>query len=198
MPAIAQMLNIATARDNKRREICSAIRQLRTLEFYYHGGYHTVEPYCLGIVKKGEADNESLICYQTSGFSDLGEVVGWKLYRASEMEDIEPLRQRFAGTRPGFDPDNLEMYRVICYARPAWGIEEDIKEPVAVPQKRSLTHNEIMARFRYVHPWAVTELDITLWPELMMQPLLERVESLIQPAPPVLEDTSRYLVGQTA
>jgi len=197
MPAIKQMLNISTARDHRRLVLCSAIKRLKTIEFYYHGGYHTVEPYCLGIVKKGEADNESLICYQTAGFSDLGETVGWKLYRASDMEDIEVLKGKFSGTRPGFDPDNLELARVICYARPVYWTEEEIEEPAVVPQKRSLTHNELMERFRYAHPYPLQELDTTIWPETLLRPFPERLESKIWPVPPVFKNT-HHLVGQTA
>jgi len=203
VPGIKQILNISTARDHKRMAICSAIKQLRTVEFYYHGGYHTVEPFCLGIVIKGEADNESLICYQTAGFSDLGETVGWKLYRASEMEDIEVLRGKFTGYRPGFDPDNLEMARVICYARPAYGAEEVIKEPARmleiIPQPVTiyLTHNELMERFRYAHPLPLPELDTTIWPEPLVKPFPEPLESKIWPVTPILGNTHR-LVGQTA
>ena len=63
--SIKRVLRMSATRDNKRLTICSAIKQLRTVEFYYHGGYRTVEPFALGIVMKGEADNESLLCYQT-------------------------------------------------------------------------------------------------------------------------------------
>jgi hypothetical protein len=200
---ITQLLNIYTARDHKRRAICSAIRQLRKIEFYYHGGYRTVEPFCLGIMIKSEADNESFLCYQTSGFSDLGETVGWKLYRASEMEDIEVLRGKFRVSRPGFDPDNLEMARVICFARPVYDAVEDLMEPAGapamnpLPMTRLLTHNELMERFRYTHPWTVTELDVTMLPGLLVKPLPERVESKIWPAAPILGSIP-YPVGQTA
>jgi hypothetical protein len=193
---VKEILNISTARNQKRRAICSAIRQLRKIEFYYHGGYRTVEPFCLGIVMKGDADNESLLCYQTSGFSDLGDKVGWKLYRASEMEDIEVLRGKFSVSRPGFDPDDLEMERIICFARPVYDSAEDLKEPVGVPVMnplplaRSLNHNALMERFRYAHPRTVTELDVTMLPGLLSKPLPERVESKIRPAAPNSGNTS--------
>jgi hypothetical protein len=202
MPGLKQILNIGMERPYKRQMICSAINQLRKMEFYYHGGYRTVEPFCLGIVMKGEADNESLICYQTSGFSDLGDGVGWKLYRASEMEDIRVLREKFTGNRPGFDLDYVEMARIICYVRPLWETEEAIKAPSGAPgiiprtSPRYLTHNELMTRFRYAHPWRVAELDIMLWPEPLAKPSPERVELKIWPPGPVLQDT--YPVGQTA
>jgi hypothetical protein len=215
-------LKISAARDDRRLIICSAIRQLRPIEFYYHGGYRTVEPFALGIVLNSREDNESLLCYQTGGFSELLEVVGWKLYRVSDMEDIEVMKEHFTGDRPGYDPEKLEMVTVICCVRPLYHAEEEIKEPpkeevriesspipipvyepppapVVVPQPiiRYLTHNELMERFRYAHPMPIPELDTTLWPEPLVKPFPERVESKIWATTPVLGNT-RYLIGQPA
>jgi len=166
---IREFLNITVARDRTRTTICSAIESRRVIEFYYHGGYRTVEPFCLGVVMSGEADNESLLCYQLGGYSELREVVGWKLYRASEMEDIGITAGHFTGDRPGYDPDDLGMATIYCCVSPGVYAEAGTKEapkvaPVpcyAVPEKPVsvfLTHNELMRRFRFTHPLPLPEL----------------------------------------
>jgi hypothetical protein len=133
------MLKVGIDRETRRAVICTAIKQMRTMEFYYHGGYRTVEPFALGIVLQGDADNESLICWQTGGFSDLREVVGWKLYRESEMEDMEVRTEKFTGERPGYDPDNIGMWQVICCVRPVKKAEEVVEPPPPPPPVEKLT-----------------------------------------------------------
>ncbi len=196
MPSLRNMLRVGIPRETKRAVICTAIKQLRTLEFDYHGGYRTVEPFALGIVLKGDADNESLICYQTDGFSDLREVVGWKLYRISEMEDLTIRKENFPGDRPGYDPDTLEMRTVICCVRL-------VKKPAPVPKVKPLAmitylpHNEVMMRFRYAHPMPISKLYTAVWPDpLMVRPFSERIRSTIWPETQVLD--TRYLVSQMA
>ena len=91
----------------------------------------------------GEADNESLLCYQVGGYSELREVVGWKLYRASEMEDIGITAEHFTGDRPGYNPDDVDMATIYCCVSPGVYAEVRTKEapkiaPVPVyeaPQK---------------------------------------------------------------
>ena len=111
---IKRVIKFSRAQENKQALICSAIRQLRPIEFYYMHGYRTVEPFALGIVLSDKQDNMSILCWQTAGFSDLNEILGWKLYRVSDMEDIEVQNQHFTGVRPGYAPENLEMAQVIC------------------------------------------------------------------------------------
>jgi len=219
VPKLKQILNVGMNREYKRWVLCGAIKQMKTIGFHYHGGYRTVEPYCLGIVMKGEAKNESLICYQTAGFSDMGKTEGWKLYRVADMDEIEVLQQGFAGDRPGYDPDELEMTRMICYVTPVKTAAEEIKETVKLPEERppepviiktvmtepvmpqpvaiSLTHNELMARFRFAHPPSVRQLDTTFWPEPLVKPSPESAGLKIKPAAPAKGDVGR-LVGQAA
>ena len=124
-----------------------------------------MEPYVLGVTRRGNADNESLICFQFSGFSDLDNPVGWKLYRVSEMEDIKVSREQFPGDRPGYDPENIDMAQVFCCVRPVKPALTDPREtskpPEVKPQPvhmvprppavKSLTHNEAMQRFHFAH-----------------------------------------------
>lgn len=158
MPKLKELLNITTKREKTRATLCSAIKSRRIIEFYYHGGYRTVEPFCLGLVMAGEADNESLLCYQTGGFSELREVVGWKLYRASEMEDIEVSREQFNGDRPGYDPNNVDMATIYCCVTPVKTAPVPAYKTVQRKEPGYLTHNELMKRFRFTHPHPIREL----------------------------------------
>ncbi|MHB8105326.1 MAG: WYL domain-containing protein [Dehalococcoidales bacterium] len=179
---------VAMTRETKRAVVCTAIKQLRTLEFYYHGGYRTVEPFALGIVlEKRDADNESLVNWQTEGFSDLRETVGWKLYRLSEMEDMEILPQKFAGDRPNYDPDHIEMDRVICSVR----LKRIPGEPVKMVEViKYLPHNEVMARFRYAHPMHLSLLQTAVWPDpLIVRPFIKQIGSNVWTTAPMLENT---------
>ena len=102
-PKIKRVIKFSRAQEEKRQLICSAIRQLRPIEFLYLGGYRTVEPFALGVVLTDHQDNESLLCFQTAGFSDLLETVGWKLYRVSNMQELEVLPRNFSPDRPGYE-----------------------------------------------------------------------------------------------
>ena len=200
IPDIKTLLNITTKREKIRETLCSAIESRRVIEFYYHGGYRTVEPFCLGLVRSGEADNESLLCYQTGGFSELREVVGWKLYRASEMEEIELLNERFTGDRPGYDPGAIEMatlYTCVTPVKEAVAVThkpprieplprvEPPPEPQAkphvevtpVPKKQTLTHNQMMRRFRSGHGMPVQRKYTHVPPEPSPNPLPETPKS---------------------
>jgi hypothetical protein len=170
------MLLLPRVRKRTRTAICSAIKTRRVIEFYYHGGFRTVEPYCLGVVMSGEADNESLLCYQTGGHSEYGGTVGWKLYRASEMTDISITPDKFEGDRDGFDPDSVEMMTIYCCVVESLEGRREITPPCvppapppvekvsvgAAPEKPKtifLTHNELMRRFRLTHPRPLPDLD---------------------------------------
>jgi len=176
-------------RETKRAVVCTAIKQLRTLEFFYHNGYRIVEPFALGIVlNKRDADNESLICWQTEGFSDLRETMGWKLYRLSEMEDLEILKEKFDGDRPNYDPDDIAMDKILCCVRlkpapAAVGPEMKVQAVMVY-----LTHNEVMARFRYAHSMPVPQLQTAVWPDpLIVRPFSRRIRSTIWSMTPVLD-----------
>ena len=178
MPAIRDFLHITTARTRIRAAVCSAIKSRRVIEFYYHSGFRTVEPFCLGVTMPGEADNVSLLCYQVGGYSEYGEPVGWKLFRASEMEDLEITGERFSGDRTGYNPDNLEMTTIYCCV--SLGEYDESRTQVSVAkvpkmerpsyQKREkptatviLTHNELMRRFRFTHPIPLPELYTSIF-----------------------------------
>ncbi|HJX12775.1 MAG TPA: hypothetical protein VJ377_04525 [Dehalococcoidales bacterium] len=186
MPSVRDLLHLTTRRDKNREVLCGAIKGRRVIEFYYHGGYRTVEPFCLGVVMAG-ADNESLICYQTGGYSELLEVVGWKLYRVSEMENIEITRREFGGDRPGYDPDDIGMARIICRVVPV-KIAPKIAPKVATPRvDAALTHNELMKRFRFTHPAPLPRMSGIILSRPPARTPPERPESKITPLVPVFD-----------
>jgi len=162
--AIRDMFVITKARKRTRAAICSAIKSRRVIEFYYHGGFRTAEPFCLGVIMSDGADNESLLCYQVGGHGEYGNTVGWKLFRASEISDLEITGERFSGDRPGYDPDNLGMTTIYCCvsigAEPVRNVAREIPYYETRREQTAdyLTHNELMRRFRFSHPVPLPEL----------------------------------------
>jgi hypothetical protein len=204
---------MSSKRKKIRGTLWASIQARRVIEFYYHGGYRTVEPFALGIVMYGDADNESLLCYQISGYSDLNEAVGWKLYRTSEMGDIEVKREQFSGDRPGYDPDKIDMVKIHCCITPVKKTENEIrvtpKEEPKVnlaplpayelprdPVINSLPHNELMRRFRFTHPSPIPEINTNIFSGLPARPLPESVELKSVPLAQLI--TRFPLAGQTA
>jgi hypothetical protein len=202
--ALRKFLNIGSSREKTREVICAAIKSRRIIEFYYHGGFRTVEPFCLGLVLHGDANNESLLCYQIGGYSELREPIGWKLYRASEMSDIVVSKEQFSGDRPEYDPGSVEMEKLYCCVTPFKGSEAEPPKAIAAPavevpkiEKRELpsyekpparflTHNELMRIFRFEHPDRLPELDTIhfywcLLSDAAPNPLPERLESKFRP-----------------
>ena len=180
MRRLRELLQLDKARERTRATLCAAMEKRRVIEFSYHGGYRTVEPFCLGIVRSGDADNESLLCYQTGGFSDLRESVGWKLYRASEIRDIEQTGDTFTGNRPCYAPDDIGMESIYCRVipvMPAVPEAEPVSAAAAVPAPRRFDHNELMRRFRFGHPAPVPELYTHVFLDPLHSPFPEPPES---------------------
>jgi len=183
--------NLTMSRETKRAVVCTAIKQLRTLAFYYHGGYRTVEPFALGIVLlKRDRDNESLVNWQLEGSSDIRETVGWKLYRLSEMEDLQILPEKFTGERPNYDPDDIAMDKVICCVR-LKRLPGEVKEGTVI---KYLGHNEVMERFRYAHPGRLKALHTAIWPDpLMVRHFEEQSSPTAWTNMPMLENADRVV-----
>jgi hypothetical protein len=91
--------------------ICRAIREHRVIEFYYDGGLRTAEPHCYGVSRQG---NELLRAYQTAGYSESGQVVGWKLLRMDQLSQLVLAAERFADPRPQYNPNDKAMASVYC------------------------------------------------------------------------------------
>jgi len=91
--------------------ICDAINNREIIQFYYDGGVRVVEPFCYGESTKG---NLVLRGYQIEGYSTSGSPVGWKLYRESEMINIQLTGRNFTEIRPYYNPNDKGMDRIIC------------------------------------------------------------------------------------
>lgn len=92
-------------------DICSAIENREVIQFYYDGSIRIVEPFCYGINSKG---NYVLRAYQIGGYSSSGEPIGWRLYNADKMINISSTGQKFTQIRPGYNPNDRGMVRIIC------------------------------------------------------------------------------------
>lgn len=91
-----------------KKMICSAINSRQLIQFNYEDSTRIVEPYCYGLSKD---DNEVLRAYQIKGHSKSGHPVGWKLFRASKMENIIVNDEFFAiGHHYGAEPVIKKAY----------------------------------------------------------------------------------------
>ena len=141
---IRHLLKSVSVRDRKIALICSAIRSWRLIEFNYHGGSRTVEPFCLGTLLSRD-DKVSLLCYRTGGSGDSHGDFGWKLYRLSEMKHIRVLDEQFSGVREDYDSRKAGMVTVYCSVLPP---SEDVIDKSDIT---TVSHDESMKRFRYGH-----------------------------------------------
>ncbi|GFM38291.1 hypothetical protein DSM19430T_29750 [Desulfovibrio psychrotolerans] len=91
--------------------ICEAINTRSELRVFYNGGYRTIEPHRMGIAN---TENTLLRCFQTSGYSESGETVGWKLFNVRNMRDVSPTGVHFLTPRPEYTLADSAMHRVIC------------------------------------------------------------------------------------
>lgn len=93
-----------------KQEVSSAIAEKRMLELRYHGYNRTVEPHAYGRDKSGD---EILRCYQTSGGSESGERVGWKLLKIADAYAVHGLKQEFR-LRPEYKRNDKAMEYIFC------------------------------------------------------------------------------------
>lgn len=91
--------------------ICQAIREMRLLEFTYHGYRRVVEPHAHGEDAQG---HDALRAYQAGGSSSSGDAQGWKIFHTDEMLGVSLSGQRFSSARPGYKRDDKAMNRIYC------------------------------------------------------------------------------------
>jgi predicted DNA-binding transcriptional regulator YafY len=77
----------------------SAIEGRTTISLDYYPGARTVEPHALGYSASGDV---LLRAYQTSGASESGENVNWKLFRLDRAGSVSDGGSSFAGPRPEY------------------------------------------------------------------------------------------------
>jgi len=93
-------------------KICDAISNKNVIEFYHSGGIRIVEPHCYGIHK--DTGNEVLCAYQISGYSESGNLPGWRLFVVSDMSALKVTDKTFLSPRPKYNPNDSRMSRIFC------------------------------------------------------------------------------------
>lgn len=89
-----------------------AILEHRPVTFAYHGLQRTVEPYLLGIHEAGEP---LLLGYQTAGFSQSGELPGWRTFIITKIHHVELGDTQFE--RRNVDSSTLAQSMLEIFAR---------------------------------------------------------------------------------
>ncbi|RIK78949.1 hypothetical protein DCC62_06595 [candidate division KSB1 bacterium] len=92
-------------------QICAAIRSRAIVELYYEGGKRRVEPHCHGISMAGK---EVLRAFQTAGFSESGQPVGWKLFEVAKIISFSQTGATFLNNRQEYNPNDHGMRRIHC------------------------------------------------------------------------------------
>ena len=87
--------------------ICDAIARKRILTFTYRGRPRRVEPHLLGYYHSGDL---TLSAWQLSG----GSGQGWRDFHVSKLSDIAIAEATFARARPGYNPNDKTIRRIVC------------------------------------------------------------------------------------
>jgi predicted DNA-binding transcriptional regulator YafY len=87
--------------------ICNAIEARAVISFLYSGSVRTVEPHVLGYDR---SEHLMLSAWQLSG----GSGTGWRDFRFDRMSDVKLTEAKFSTARPGYNPNDTTMTRIIC------------------------------------------------------------------------------------
>jgi hypothetical protein len=79
--------------------------------FGYAGAVRAVEPHLYG---RTTAGHEALSAWMRAGWSRADPRGGWRMFRLDAVTDLQVLPERFAGPRPGFNPDDPHFAEVFC------------------------------------------------------------------------------------
>ena len=88
-------------------EIVASIQAMRVVEFVYKGTWRTVEPHLLGSHSNGKL---CLSAFQLSG----GSAQAWRAFLLDEITNFSSTEEVFDGPRPGFNPGDSTMTRIIA------------------------------------------------------------------------------------
>jgi hypothetical protein len=91
--------------------ICDAIRARKLMMYEYGGLIRVVEPHLLGESGTGDA---LLSGWLRPGYSRSDPNGGWRTWRVDRIGSAQILDQQFAGPRPGYNPGDGRMGRVLC------------------------------------------------------------------------------------
>lgn len=87
--------------------ICTAIANRSVIEFQYKGQSRTVEPHLLGVDSDGDV---TLSAWQLSG----GSGQGFRDFHVSKLSGPSTTGATFSGPRPGYNPNDSTLVRIIC------------------------------------------------------------------------------------
>jgi len=87
--------------------ICAAIKSRSIITFRYDEAVRRVEPHQVGYDHDGDL---TLSAWQLSG----GSGVDWRDFHIAKMSGLSTTAEHFSGPRPGYNPRNRKMHRVLC------------------------------------------------------------------------------------
>ena len=91
--------------------ICEAIRGRRLMMYVYGGLMRVVEPHLLGATAAGDA---ILSGWLRPGLSRSDPNGGWRTWRVDRISSAQLLDAQFPAPRPGYNPADPRMTRVVC------------------------------------------------------------------------------------
>jgi hypothetical protein len=94
--------------------VTDSIVSKKIITFMYDGLQRRAEPYTYGIHR--DTGNKVLSCFQTDGFSNSGELPGWRLYLISEIRELAITTSSFSSPRSGYNPHDTRMKHIYATA----------------------------------------------------------------------------------
>lgn len=91
--------------------ICEAIRRRSLLMYEYGGLIRVVEPHLYGVTGAGA---ELLSGWLRPGYSRSDPQGGWRTWRVDRISSAQRLDHPFDGPRPGYNPGDPRLARVVC------------------------------------------------------------------------------------
>lgn len=95
-------------------QIETAINSHKVITFIYEGHSRTVEPFTLGVHK--DTGKVVLCAWQIAGYCESGRQPPWRLFTVSDICSVQVLDETFAASRPGYNPRDSRMSRIITAA----------------------------------------------------------------------------------
>jgi len=94
-----------------QKDVCDAIKSRLVVQFYYKGHRRVVEPHLVGEKTNGVIE---LSAWQIGGYSESGKQPPWRNYILDEITNFRSTGENFSGIRPGYNPNDQTMSRIIC------------------------------------------------------------------------------------
>lgn len=89
--------------------LIDAIKNRKVLQVSYDGQRRIIEPHCYGI---GTSGNNLLRCFQSSGGSNSGKYVDWKLMLTEKILDLSVSNDVFSSARNGYRRGDRAMRHI--------------------------------------------------------------------------------------